>query len=136
MRCLEDSLCRYVGQTVTVFTVSGGLSGSGFTGVLAHVGNGCIRLITSIGAAPACAVGSECCGWDRGGRGSGWGGWGGNWGCGKSPRRERCGCGRRECRCREREEIIDVPCESGRNWLGSVTEIPVDKIASFTHHAI
>lgn len=29
-----DGLCRYIGQTVTIFTESGGLSGSGFTGVL------------------------------------------------------------------------------------------------------
>ena len=45
-----DSLLRHIGQTVTIFTTSGGLSGSGFTGVLAGVHNGCIRLITDIGA--------------------------------------------------------------------------------------
>ena len=27
MRCLEESMIRYVGQTVTIFTASGGLSG-------------------------------------------------------------------------------------------------------------
>jgi len=27
MRCLEESLCRYIGQTITIFTTSGGLSG-------------------------------------------------------------------------------------------------------------
>ena len=121
MRCIEESLCRYVGQTVTIFTTSGGISGSGFTGVLAHVGHGCIRLITSIGAAPACAIGSECS-WGRGG------GFGGGR-PGKSSR--RCGC-RSECRCVEETR----PFDHGRNWLGSVTEIPIDKIASFTHHAI
>ena len=26
--CIEESLARYVGQTVTIFTTSGGLSGS------------------------------------------------------------------------------------------------------------
>ena len=45
-----DSMLRFIGQTVTVFTASGGLSGSGFTGVLAGVHNGCVRLITDIGA--------------------------------------------------------------------------------------
>ena len=56
---MADNLLRYVGQTVTIFTTSGGLSGSGFTGVLAGVHNGCIRLITDIGAPPACAGGSK-----------------------------------------------------------------------------
>ena len=124
MRCIEDSLCRYVGQTITLFTTSGGISGAGFTGVLAHVGGGCVKLITSIGAAPVCPIGSEC------------GGWGGHHHR-PEPRREECRCGGRErgrCGCREREEI--VPVTPHRNWLGSVTEIPIDKIASFTHHAI
>jgi len=128
-RCLEESLCRHIGQTVTIFTTSGGLSGGGFTGVLAHVGHGCIKLITSIGAAPACAIGSEC---------------GGPWGFGRERREEcredRCERQRRRNRCecrrekeRERENIV---AHHSRNWLGSVTEIPIDKIASFTHHAI
>jgi len=60
IRCLEESLCRHIGQTITIFTKSGGISGAGFTGVLAHVGDGCISLIARIGAAPACPVGSEC----------------------------------------------------------------------------
>lgn len=34
-----DNLLRYVGQTVTIFTTSGGISGSGFTGVLAGASN-------------------------------------------------------------------------------------------------
>ena len=128
MRCLEDSLCRYIGQTITIFTVSGGISGAGFTGVLAHVGNGCIKMITSIGAAPACAIGSEC---------GGWGGHGGHYRSALRPGPR----GREERRCerREREREREFECEGGRlerNWLGSVTEIPIDKIASFTHHAI
>jgi len=126
-----DSMLRYVGQTVTIFTTSGGLSGSGFTGVLAGVHNGCVRLITDIGAPPACPVGSSCdgCWGDRceGGRGicdgfsgrRGWG-WGPGWrggGCGCGFGRGRWGWG-------------------GYNWLGSVAEIPCNKIVSFTHNSI
>jgi len=125
-----DSMLRYVGQTVTVFTASGGLSGNGFTGVLAGVHNGCIRLITDIGAPPACPIGSSCdgCWGDRceGGRGvcdgfngrRGWG-WGPGWrgGCGCGWGRGRWGWG-------------------GFNWLGSVAEIPCNKIVSFTHNSI
>ena len=54
---LIESMSRYLGQTVTIFTTSGGLSGNGFTGVLAGICGGCVRLITDIGAPPSCAVG-------------------------------------------------------------------------------
>lgn len=113
---LIESLRRYIGRTVTIFTTSGGLSGAGFTGVLAAVCDGTVKLITCIGAPPCCPVGSACgvpgdgCGWGGGGWGNGFGwggggGWGGNWGGG-------WGSG----------------CNSGGwsgNWLGSVTEIPI-----------
>jgi hypothetical protein len=55
-----DGLCRYIGQTVTVFTTSGGISGSGFTGVLFSVDCNVVRLLTDQGAPPACPVGSAC----------------------------------------------------------------------------
>lgn len=60
--CLIESICRFVGQTVTIFTASGGVSGCGFTGVLLGVDNECVKLLCDIGAGPACAVGSPCCG--------------------------------------------------------------------------
>lgn len=57
---LRDDICRYIGQTVTIFTTSGGLSGSGFTGVLVSVNECSVRLLVSAGNAPACALGSNC----------------------------------------------------------------------------
>ena len=128
---LLESLIRFTGQTVTIFTTSGGLSGSGFTGVLASICNGTIKLITDIGAPPSCPVGSAC---DDGfdgccddGFGYGYGyrgrrGW--NWNYGWRGGRDGCGygCGRWGW--------------GGYNWLGSVTEIPIERIASFTHNAI
>ena len=120
---LIESLNRYIGRTVTIFTTSGGLSGSGFTGVLAGVSCTTVRLITDIGAAPACPVGSSCCGGFgcAGGYGAGaYGGYGGGCGCG-------CGGG------------FGGGYGfgfGGYNWLGSVTEIPIESIASFTHSAI
>ena len=103
---LFESLCRYIGQTVTIFTTSGGLSGSGFTGVLAAVNDTHIKIITNIGAAPSCPLGSNCNG---------------------------ClgGCGNNNCGCNN-----NCNNNCGCNWLGSVTEIPICKIASFTHNAI
>ena len=41
-----EDLERFVGQTVTIFTTSGGLSGAGFTGVLAFVDCRTVKLIT------------------------------------------------------------------------------------------
>ncbi len=57
---LVASLCRHIGETVTVFTASGGISGSGFTGVLASVSNNSIRLIGEFGGRPSCPLGSNC----------------------------------------------------------------------------
>ncbi len=62
---LKDDLCRYIGQTVTIFTTSGGCSGSGFTGVLVSVSECSIRLLVSAGQAPACAIGSSCSGYSN-----------------------------------------------------------------------
>lgn len=53
-------LSRFFGETVTVYTTSGGESGQGFTGVLISINPGFIRLLSDIGPAPACALGSCC----------------------------------------------------------------------------
>lgn len=113
--CLVESLCRYIGQTVTIFTTSGGASGCGFTGVLASVSDNCVKLITDIGAAPTCPLGNTCggCGSNNWGSFNNNWNWGNSWGNGCS---NGCGC--------------------NNNWLGSVTEIPTCRIASFTHNAI
>ncbi|MDR3091691.1 MAG: hypothetical protein LBU36_05825 [Clostridiales bacterium] len=137
---LVDGLFRYLGQTVTIFTTSGGISGSGFTGVLAGICDGTVKLITDIGAAPACPVGSSCTGYGTpygyannygyggyglggyglGGYGYGLGGYGyGGWGYGGYG-----GYG------------YGLGAGCGNNWLGSVTEIPIKNIVSFTHNAI
>ncbi len=57
---LVEVMCRYIGQTVTVFTTSGGLSGSGFTGVLLSADCNVVRLVCDFGVPPACAIGSAC----------------------------------------------------------------------------
>jgi len=60
VQSLVDSMIRHIGQTVTIFTTSGGLSGNGFTGVLLCADRNCVRLLADIGAPPACPVGSAC----------------------------------------------------------------------------
>lgn len=67
-------LLRFIGETVTIFTTSGGESGSGFTGVLISVNEDYVRLVTSIGAAPECSLGNNCdCFEDRRGSSRGFG---------------------------------------------------------------
>ena len=57
---LAEDMCRYIGQTVTIFTTSGGLSGSGFTGVLLSIDCNVVRLLADVGAYPSCPLGSAC----------------------------------------------------------------------------
>ncbi|WP_317367035.1 hypothetical protein [uncultured Tyzzerella sp.] len=59
----KEDLCRYIGQTVTIFTTSGGYSGSGFTGVLISVSDCIVRLLINAGDAPSCPLGSSCSGY-------------------------------------------------------------------------
>ena len=87
-------LSRFIGETVTIFTTSGGQSGSGFTGVLIGVNPYFVTLVTGQGPAPACPLGNAC---------GGYGGYGGY---------------------------------SGIYNTGSITNIPVYMIASFSHNTL
>ncbi len=87
-------LIEHIGETVTIYTTSGGQSGLGFTGVILSVNECFVRLITCIGPAPGCALGSACsCG-----RGRGFG------------------------------RVIQT--------VGSVVDIPIDRIAAVVHNAV
>ena len=101
-------LSRYLGETVTIFTTSGGESGSGFTGVLVAVNEDFVRLVTAIGTAPECSLGNNCDFLDdcRDFRGS-----------------DRFG--RRHHR--RRGSFRD---------LGSVVDIPICRIASIVHNTL
>jgi len=120
LNTLTEDMFRYIGQTVTIFTTSGGLSGSGFTGVLVSVDCNVVRILADVGAAPACPVGSACTGPIGGFGGScGFGGgWGGGFGGGFSGIESGFyGFG-------------------GGNPLGAICVIPTRAIAAFTHNAI
>lgn len=112
--CCNSNICcdikKYLGQTVTIFTNSGGLSGCGYTGVLIYVDECIVKLLTQFGGAPACPVGSDC-GYPQAG-------------CGYDP------CAQINANKKGRQR--DCCC----NPLGSVTEIPIFSIASFVHNAI
>jgi len=50
---LLKELSRYIGQTVTIFTVSGGATGFGFTGVLLRINVNFLTLVNRLGSLPS-----------------------------------------------------------------------------------
>lgn len=100
--CIFD-LNRYIGETVTIFTASGGASGCGFTGVLISVNPCYVRLITHEGTPPSNPLAENICG-DMG-HGNGMNG------CNGRP-------------------------DHNHFTVGSVCDIPIDKIVSFCHNAV
>jgi hypothetical protein len=118
---LIEHLRRFFGETVTIFTTSGGESGRGFTGVLISVNCDFVRLLTDIGPAPACALGS-CC--DR-----------------KhfddedfedDEDDERGNRSRSRSRSRSRRNRIDCRSRS----TGAIVDIPTRSIAAFVHNSL
>lgn len=117
----NDNLChllsKYIGETVTIFTKSGGQSGCGFTGVILGVNECFVRLITRIGPAPGCSLGNSCGYGDMGDKmDNNHGGYGNGYGCGYNQGNYGNG----------------VPVYN----VGSVTDIPLNSIASFVHNAV
>ena len=92
-----EELFRFIGETVTIFTTSGGASGCGFTGILLFVNPHFVTLVDRIGAPPSNPLGdSNVC---------------------------------------DRKEFRNFDDYNYRS-VGSVCDIPVDKIVSFCHNAI
>ena len=97
-RDFAEEISRYIGQTVTIYTTSGGQSGDGFTGVVISVNRNFVKLITRIGTAP---------GWPLDNARGDYGGYS------------------------DRGYNIDRGFR-----LGSVTDIPVNRISAFVHNAV
>jgi len=106
---LTCEMSKYIGQTVTIFTTSGGMSGCGFTGVLLGVNECFAKLITQIGPAPGCALGNACNG---------------------TPYASGTGC------MGDNGNMDNMYNKVPIGTVGSVTDIPIRSIASFTHSAI
>jgi hypothetical protein len=141
-------LAKYVGETVTIFTSSGGQSGSGFTGVVLAVNEVFVRLITRIGPPPGCSLGNACSDFNvgngYGGIGAGYdncgvGGYGAgaaNDGYGLGPAGGGFGAG----------PVLPAGVNgavTAGGWngypvatVGSVTDIPIRSIVSFVHNAV
>lgn len=54
-----EHLREFIGRTVTIFTTSGGESGSGFTGVILRVNNNFVTLLTQVGTVPGTVLDNE-----------------------------------------------------------------------------
>ena len=59
---LARHLCDFIGETVTIFTTSGGPSGCGFTGCVLSVNQCFVRLLTDIGSPPSSPIADNICG--------------------------------------------------------------------------
>lgn len=103
-------LCQFIGQTVTIFTTSGGASGCGFTGVILSVNCNFVRLTTHQGTSPSNPLSESICG-----NGMGCEGITGN---------------TTEGSCNGRGN------HRPNQNLGSVCDIPIDCIAAFCHNAV
>jgi hypothetical protein len=125
---------KYIGETVTIFTSSGGQSGSGFTGVVLSVNECFIRLISRIGPPPGCSLGNACSDFKVGY------GYGNNYGGG-------CGCNTTGAGYDYIPGPVLSPNLNGSvsagGWngypvytVGSVTDIPIAAIVSFVHNAV
>jgi len=114
-------LANYIGQTVTIFTASGGQSGSGFTGVVVSVNEAFVRIVTRIGPPPGCSLGNACTGFAvRGGA------------CGGGP---VAGAGGGPA------GVVGAVNSGGWDGIpvltvGSVADIPICQIVSFVHNAV
>jgi hypothetical protein len=123
---LVRELRRFIGETVTIFTTSGGESGRGFTGVLIGItGDPVVRLLSQFGPAPACALGS-CCDRRQG--------------------KNKCDDdfdeedfdeneGGNRSRSRNRSRRNRFECDRIRN-TGAIVDIPVNRIAAFVHNTL
>lgn len=99
-------MSKYIGQTVTIFTTSGGASGCGFTGVLMFVNPCYCRLSSKQGTPPANPLSQSICPRER------------DWD-------------------RDRDDRDDCNHHDYDNYnVGSVVDIPIDRIAAFCHNAV
>lgn len=112
-RDLIRELSRYYGETVTIFTTSGGESGRGFTGVLIGVSSDpFVKLLSQFGPGPGCALGSFC---DR----------------------NCCGNSSEYDNDNDDDEMEQNKFKCRRiKSTGTIVDIPIDKIAAFVHNTL
>lgn len=106
-------ICRFIGEVVTVFTTSGGPSGCGFTGTLLSVNHDSLRLVTRFGMPPANPLSEHICDFENGGCDKSFGAFG-------NTTNGLGGGGMKDM----------------NHGVGSVCDIPIDRIAAFCHNTV
>jgi len=106
-------LSRFIGETVTIFTTSGGPSGCGFTGTLLSVNCRFVRLVTHFGTGPTNPLSDTICDFEKISKET----VGNITGPGVGP-----GTGPNAMKKQFR--------------VGSVCDIPIDRIVAFCHNAV
>jgi hypothetical protein len=106
-------ICKFIGETVTIFTTSGGASGCGFTGTLLDVNCRFVRLVTHFGTGPTNPLSENICNFEP---------------VPMEPIGNITGPG--------------LGAGTGPNTMktqfrvGSVCDIPIDRIVAFCHNAV
>ena len=102
-----DDLVKHTGQIVTIFTMSGGASGMGFTGILSGVSNNLVKLIIDIALVPVPIYLNQT--------------------------NNICN----QCKNKNYNNFFCAKNNFYKNhYLGSIAEIPISKIISFSHNAL
>jgi len=109
---LVQHLYQFIGDTVTIFTTSGGLSGNGFTGVLISVNNRFVRLLTHMGDAPTHPI------------------------AGSNDTGHGCMPSFGNFAMSDGDSLLNSSKKGSGSRLGSVCDIPIDRIAAFCHNAV
>jgi len=129
---LPALLSKHIGETVTIFTKSGGQSDAGFTGVILSVNDCFVRLITRIGPPPACSLGNACTNFNVD-HGYDYKNPFGSYDCGH-------GYGKGHGYIQPASELGTVSAGGWNGYpvytVGSVTDIPISAIVSFVHNAV
>lgn len=115
---LANHINRFLGETVTIFTTSGGASGCGFTGVVLSVNECFCRLVTEQGMAPSNPLSESICGNNFNNNGFNNNNFNNN---NDFAGVRGCSTGNGRSNCRQ---------------TGSVCDIPIDCIAAFCHNAV
>lgn len=112
---LVNHLYRFIGETVTIFTTSGGPSGCGFTGVLLSVNNRFVRLLTQMGDAPSNPLSRHICN---------------DMGSGCMPSFNSFSISNND------NLLSTNSSKTNGNKMGSVCDIPINRIAAFCHNTV
>lgn len=113
---LVRHMLRFVGEPVIIFTTSGGPSGCGFSGVLLSVNNRFVRLLTNMGDSPTHPLSQNGCPSMTNG-------------CMTTPAFSSFGMS-------DTDPLLNKNHMHQTTRLGSVCDIPVDRIAAFCHNTV